>query len=522
MSGEGESSKAIEVAPDADRPRGALSRLAVPLVVLGNLVVTLLLAQLLNIWVDESFSLNTTGQGIAYSLRQSINFELQAPFYFVLLSILRKIDTSVFAARAFSVLCIALTVRVSATLSRRFFPDVHPAWIAALVAFNPYIIAMAVDIRLYALVVLETALLLLLFYDAYLTDGAPSWKRVCFILLAIAGLYTQYYVGFLLFANAFVLLVLKRRRALIAYLAAMALVAICFLPMVPYIRTQLSAHSSPVEKTMSILATLKFITWRIKDYVLPAAGDTSLAWRSWILRFMYFIGICVLIQNRNRLRERTSITLWTIAIVVAVFFCIAVRFTGESLMEPRHTAVFLLPVLLWAFSIAALEKRKAIILGFVLVSFAFYGTYLYGRYKPMAKYGDWQRVATYLMTQERPGQAILVFHGGAALPLSHYYRGPNVIAAVPRENTFEKFDFRNYVLHDQQEIVDTLARTPGENSEIWLVTDNDCGFEDLSYNCPILEQFVAEHYVVEDTKQFRGSKVRRLRRIKRIAKLHTN
>src|SRR6266850_2556045 len=187
-------------------------RLVVPVIILLHLAVTLFLAYKLNIWVDEAFSLRTSERGIGYALHQALHFELQAPLYFVLLSAWRKLDTSIFFARLLSVASVALSLKVIAGLSRRIWKDIHQGWIVAVVAFNPMTIGVAVDVRLYAPVLLISALLILTFYDGYLSQNTNRRAQICHVALAVVALYTQYYTGFLLVGSACALLVLRRWR----------------------------------------------------------------------------------------------------------------------------------------------------------------------------------------------------------------------------------------------------------------------------------------------------------------------
>ena len=116
------------------------------------------------------------------------------------------------------------------------------------------------------------------------------------------------------------------------------------------------------------------------------------------------------------------------------------------------------------------------------------------------------------MASEKPGQPVLVFHAGNALTLSFYYKGKNTLMPVPRENRYETFDIRDYVLKDEHEIEEAIRRVPGEHQEVWLVTDGVCHFMDVDYNCQGLEEYVEKYYDVEESQAFYNSKVRLLRR----------
>ena len=60
------------------------------LLILFHICIAIFLAKNLNVWIDEVYSLYTTGEGVRYAIKQSISFELQPPLYFVLLSLWRS------------------------------------------------------------------------------------------------------------------------------------------------------------------------------------------------------------------------------------------------------------------------------------------------------------------------------------------------------------------------------------------------------------------------------------------------
>ena len=126
-------------------------------------------------------------------------------------------------------------------------------------------------------------------------------------------------MGFLLAANACALLVLKRWRPLLEYVVGMLLAGLFFVPMLPFIRYQMSAHTSPIQNRETWFEGFKFVTWRMKGYLLPPGWDASLVVRSWLLRFCYVAALFLIYRNRRRLKPE-AIALWTITMVIALFF----------------------------------------------------------------------------------------------------------------------------------------------------------------------------------------------------------
>lgn len=481
------------------------------LLILLHLGITLTLSNLLNVWIDEAYTLHTTGNGLAYAFTQALRFELQPPLYFLLLSLWRKLNDSVFFARLFSVLCVGLTLKTVIGISRRYLPEVNPVWIIGTIAFNPLLIWAAVEMRVYALVLLISALLLLLFFDGFLQDEPRFASRALYVLVSILALYTQYYLGFLLVAPAFALLVLRRWRSLAAYLVGMGVVAICFLPMLTVGYSQRRTFSQNVVELNPFRENLIRIIWLIREYLLPLGWESLEFFRRWILRLSILAVPVVLFKYRRHVTFR-HVALWTILSISTLAFLLLLHVAGESALQDRHVAMLFLPTILSAFGVLALAARSRGLALAMAIALFFNAISLYEMYRPMAKSGDWNRVASYLMAEEKPGQAILVFHGGNSLPLSYCYKGPNVIVPIPRGDSFETYDDSKYGLKDESEITSALSSVEGEHQQLWLVTHDQCQSFGVDYNCGILEGYVNRNYSVLSDKTFYHSRVRLLQR----------
>jgi hypothetical protein len=490
-------------------------RAAVPLLILLHLALTIPLAYRLNIWLDEAFTLHTTGAGLRYAFQQATGFEMQAPLYFILLGVWRKLNDSIFFARLFSVACIALTIKVAASLSRRFIEEIHPGWVAAAVAFNPFVIWAALEIRLYAFALLLSALLLVLFHDGYLKETTQSKRaRILYLFVCVLALYTQYYLGFQLVAHACALLALRRWRALGSYLVGMLVVGLCFAPMMVVVYAHMTGHSQYGNNALPIIEGFRFIARKFYLYLLPTGDISHDIFKRWILRLGLLVAL-IFIWKKGRTSLTTErLALLSITTALSILFLIAVFLTDVRLLQDRHTAALFLPTILLAFSLVALAPKIAPPIWTLIIAL-FYATTLYASHAPLAKNGDWQRVASHVMAHEKPGQPILVFRGRGALTLSYYYTGQNPIVPLPSENRYDTLNLSEEVLRDEQQVADAISRVPGSHDELWVIMDGDpkrCVYEDLNYNCQILESYLEKHYAVEASQDFFRSRVRLLRR----------
>ncbi len=501
--------------PNARAWSSVSERTVVYALVLINLCVTLPLAYHLNIWTDEAYTLHTTTNGPLFAWHRAINFELQPPLYFVLLNLWRELNGSIFFARLFSVICIALAVWVAAALSRRYVPRVHAGWLAGVVALHPFAVWAALEIRVYALVILLSALLLQLFFDGYLArEVRPARARALYLLLSILALYTHYYLGFLLVGCACVLLLRRDWRVLRSYLLGMLAVAICFTPLALTVREQMRVLNASGGRAVAPAEALKILYWRLYEYALPIEWLPSPTLRSWLVRFGFVAALGVLFMSlRRRAAQRFPAAPLALTATVAALFLVPLLSTGEAFTHARHTTALFLPVALSLVALFASFERKKLLAAWALLSCSFYAVSLFSTYAPLAKTGDWARVAAYLRAHEQPGQPVLVFRASAALPLAHYYGGPNPLVPLPRAANLATYDLNSDILGGERDIIEALARVPGEHERLWLVTETPCEYLGIDFNCAALEGFVKENYTVESSQHFLNAKVRRLRQV---------
>ncbi len=490
------------------------------LIVCLNITITVPLAAILNIWIDEAYCLNTTGKSLQYAISQAINFELQPPLYFALLNIWRSVDDSIFWARMFSIIAIVLTIYLVALLAKRLVKTINPVWLVAIFSFNPFIIYQATEIRVYAFTILLSALLLLLFFDGYFSPKFQIKARVRYLILAVLALYTQYYLACLLIANGIVLLVLRRWQSLKYYLLGMSLVAICCIPLLFYIFNQISGHTKDLDGSWqyqyffvtNVLNTIQKIHVLLNNF----AGLPKPIWIfGYLLLFLLLLKLLFALDLR--LITSNHIAIWTINITSIVFF-IGVLIITNGFLLYRHIAGIIIVSYLGLFLLLSLiryPKIRNIITIFLTVITLIFNSHelyiLYNGYPNLAKSGDWKRVAEYIMNSEQPQQEILVFIPMAAEALSYYYEGINQIIPLPRAENFQNYDLENYAFNNEAEIIQALSGDPHHN-HIWLVDDRQCGYLTVDYNCHILEDFVSKYYQVKDTQNFYKSKVRFLER----------
>jgi hypothetical protein len=489
-----------------------------------HLFIVIYLAIVLNIGVDDAYSLDTTSKDFAYTLHQAIHFEIQAPLYFIFLYFWRLVSSSIFFARLFSVLCILLSLYAVGLITKRYLNRVPPVWVVAVVALHPYTIWAATLIRVYALAILLSVLLMLFFYDGYLSNQPQNRARWFYAVTAVAACYTHYFLCFFFVAQGLTLLVLRRRGFWIYSLTLLA-VAACFTPMLVYLPRQIHKveGDTPLPQLKDLIFLSRYTLSGILNYALPT-GDpvTRLPWAKLLRLAGLLVGLGLMLRYRRRLSSSpTSLALVILVLSMAPVLVGLVWWADAiTLISPRYFYPLFIPVLLLSFALVGLtQSHQAIRLWFCVLLFLS-ATALAITYAPLSTEGDWKRVAHYVMQHEQPQQPVLVFSGESLLPLAHYYRGPNPLVPIPRPMSLKVYNMDSQILQSQDEIEAALASLP-ETQAIWLVQELDyrtagpatgCQPDNSRFNCQILETFLQEHYRVEQSQLFHRSLVRFLKR----------
>jgi len=387
-------------------------------------------------------------------------------------------------------------------LCRRYLPNSNATLVTAVVAFNPFIIYAAVDLRAYGLIILLSALLLLTYYDAFVSESPALGPAAAYAFCVAAALYTQYYLAFLIAAQGITLL-LFHRRAFWRFLLAGAIGAAAFAPIVAMVPGQVqnfkegfAAPSLP--HTLAVLGGILF------RYVLPL----PFAHAKLVYAGLAVAGAVALFILRPSLRATGNAPIVVMTACAAILFAAGAYAGGVHILD-RHAASLYVPVTLSVFALIAslpAESRARVGLWWcvavVLLSLASLGrTYASG-----ANSGDWIRVTRYLEGNERPGEPIAVFEAENALPLQYYYRGPNRIVAIPEAVDYHRYDVTAFVVRNAKQLESAMPR----QGRSWLVTAGACNSANVAFGCTTLERYVCEHYRVDSDVEFHGSRVRRL------------
>jgi uncharacterized membrane protein len=481
-----------------------------------HLAVTLPLAWILNIWADEASTLYTTQNGFLPAFQNALFDEKQAPLYFWILGLWREISGSIFFARFFSVLCSLLAIKFFFDLARRLFTRNAAIFVTAVFALHPFLIWASLEIRVYSLIVLLSVLLLKLFEDGFLTEDPKKSSRIVFFIFSVIGLYTSYYIGFLL-AACFIPVLLRRRWGLAwCYVRWMALGGLLFLPLLRAVYAQFSTDSASFHGDHSMGEGLRiiwnfFLTFILPTEIFPPEDPTyvSIA-RVWIVRLAIIAAAVLLIKTRKILDEKVP-AYGVICFVVSAFLFASYLALGDVYVQTRHAAVLFAPAIILiglVFDRIGAE-RKALPAALAVILLVFFSYSVYSLYPNLTKRGDWARVAEFIRANEKPGQPIVVFTVFDTLALPYYYRGQNKVLPDGKYFAWEPEAPHGTEASLKRQTDFVISEIPPDSQEIWLVVNEKCLTTEA---CVPLENFVKANYTIIQEKEFYLEKVFLLRR----------
>lgn len=465
------------------------------------------LAARLNIYQDEWYSLRTTSRDLGFALANAIGFEGIPPLYPLVLDAWRHVDGSVLFARALSIACVGATAWLAAAFARRRLPHVSPLAVAAAIAFNPFSIYAALEIRLYAMAMLGSVALVASFYDAFVDDGANLRRRIVFVLVCVASVYVEYFEAALIVGGALALVVLGRMRALRAYVAAGLIVALACAPIATFLGGQLETARSLDAHHLALAPLLETAL----SFALP--HDAFANWfadrRTLIYDAGLLVAVVAIVRAGPRATEAVRV-LGSFVLAGLAFYPTATIVLHQTFFYPRHAVILIVPVLLAIFATLDGLSRDA-----TFATRAYLAVYaactlagLASTYRGLAKPGDFARAAQYLRAHARPNQPIFAFDQEMAGPLGFYDPGGTIVP-LPQPQTFDRFDSQRFRFHSVAEVRDRIGRIRS-GTHVLLYRGDVCYDRADPFGCRFLEDVVRTDFRTLDARDLDSANVREL------------
>ena len=338
------------------------------------LAVELTIGSGIFIWLDEAFTLYSTGSGVQQSIARAVIFEGQPPVYFFLLSLWRMVDDSYWFARLFSILFATVSIPVFFGYVRKYYNQTSVTLLTLFFAFNPMTLWTGLEIRVYAMVIFFSVLLMWLFQATYTKSKTIIWRRAIFIIVSLLAIHTHYYFSFVLLINA-VFLLFNNRNNLFRYIVDMIIPAGSLIVYIFYLSNQVDVHSV-TNATNTLTNFIMFWFYMLRAYVFPFPKIFD---NNNINALFFLISVVSLVlilwQNRNLLSKYYSRE-WSYPVVLIISLSIiftGLFFTlGEAAISPRHALFILAPLMVVLASSLLILPNKRVklpMVGLILILF---------------------------------------------------------------------------------------------------------------------------------------------------------
>ncbi len=352
-----------------------------------------------------------------------------------------------------------------------------------------------------------------MFYEGFLVDDSSSkfrlQNRLLYGACAILGMYTQYYVGFVLIAHGLTL-VAVRRSTLLPFSAAMAAVALTFAPFLRFALKHVAASNeftsrATFGKAVHETANAAFA------FVLPHDVNWSGSEKFAGFALASALVIAIFVLGRPAIVSKSRRSLCFLGLLALGIFTAVFDVSGIPIDPMRHLVVIAPLLLLVALAILSSLTRQVAFVGrlaaAVFALFAF--SSLWTQYRPPAeKLGEWNRVAATISADDR-AIPVAVFPAEAALPLSLYL--PVAPVPVPKPMPFAIDYVRATTLSGKSQVADVLSPLQHRSRSLWMITAGPCRHSAIdlySYHCEYLEAYLQQHYRLKKSVTFRGALAR--------------
>ncbi|MCC7355751.1 MAG: glycosyltransferase family 39 protein [Anaerolineae bacterium] len=372
-----------------------------------------------SLWYDETVSVHLASKSLPDLVAHTAG-DIHPPGYYVLLHLwLRLTGTTpglefltAFLSLWFGVGIVALSMAIA----RRLY-DARAATLAGLLAaVNPFHIWYSQEVRMYTLGAALGLVCLLAVLRLFSGERRTRWWWFAYVIAATIGLYTLYYIGFLLVTfNLWALLLLRSkadRTALRNWIFAQLVVLMLYAPWLPVLWRQATQPPVPPWRILTSLAKVL-----VESATALAAGQSlplpAAALPLVLALALYGLGLARLPRSRAAL---LFLHTWGSLLLILLFS----YFT--PLYHVRYTFTYAPPFLIVvAAGLARVRPRvlsiaaaSALLIAAAVSLRAFW-------YSPIYAADDHRTAVQFLADRWRPGDAVLVNAGYAYSALVTYW-----------------------------------------------------------------------------------------------------
>ena len=425
----------------------------------------------LNIWEDETYSLNTSSKGLKYALIQSFRFEGQPPLYFLILTLWRMISPTIFFSRLLSLIFFISGALVFRKLLMRH-KILHAKLFTLLFLIMPYGMYFATEIRTYALLIFLSSLNLYYFSSIIHEKGNQRQYWVLF-LINIMGMLSQYLFAVLIISQVLVLMKF-RKPGIKNILILISPIIIVFLISFPFLFNQITSHQVENKDVFKDLLVKIGRTVQNMVFSFHKVPDKEMIKTPLKLVFLIFTGILVYLQffKEKKDSEAIRIFLYLTTISLIGFYLFFILF--QIRYFDKYLAV-IYPLVLLMYFLSINTSWKGILKVFLIVFILYNATINIFNYSGNAKTYDYRGLVKFLNELNQEKAPVFVYRRALALSLSMYNSDSLQLVQVPYP-----IDYKQYQpigIEGSEELLALVHEKLDEGEVFYVVSDDSVNYE---------------------------------------------
>jgi hypothetical protein len=461
--------------------------------------VLLFLAKNTVTWEDEMYTLHTTSNDLCFAIKESYHFEGQPPMYFGLLNLWRNFSDSLFFARVFSIVFTLLSGLIIFKICRLLFTQETTIITTVLFLLNPFLLGLAFDARLYALLVFFSASSIFLYYKAYLSGYPKRINIGLHAIISLLGAFTQYFFVFLLIAQAIILLQKKEWKKFLNFFAIHLIIALIFTINFIFIPSQVGFHKSPVSVDLEYV---KNFFGTIQNFLFAFNRIEFINIIQWSILLFYVLWLLYFIKKQSFsltvVYKTMSLYFPLFIIIVIIFLFITGIFLITKMNYSDRYMTIILPslFLLFIFSLT-IFGRKYFLLWFVFLLF-YYLLIDINAYSSLVHNLDYEKAAEFIENDIKSDAPILFYRRTHAIPFQYYYTDNNKIVQLPEAFSYNMvIDQNGYLIKDTATLSNIFNKDFKTTKEFILLTDNSGIIYHQDLNYEMIDKYLSKLFHVK-------------------------
>ena len=434
-------------------------------------------------------------------------FNWNAPLYWILLHFWIKLfGISEFSLRFPSLIFSFLSVILVFLLGRDIFDKKVGIIAGIFMGLSPFHLWYAQEARDYSMVLFFSLLSSWLFYRALSEDKFKLW--LFFILVSLAGFYTNYFYIFLFFAQCLYLVFFRRSRLNFKVIICLLIIALGFSFYLPRFLSKFyyiwGGFWIPEPGWKSLIITLE-------NFILGYNGTTLLYLISDILMGLFFIFALVVIYKKKELRRNFVLCLILFFLPVLVtFFFSKVLF---SIYLDRGLIIFS-PYLYLILALGIVSLIKPIkVISCIILTFLFLvtncryfkdelfipfehhtGTYIKKPIKPVIKF----------LKKEKKEEDIIAFTNESVIPSFMFYSQKRLFTFYYFFNPQIPSSSWQRPMRESKYCIPFYKINTLKFKRLWVIACNWARDGKLDENSCSVKDWLDENLILEFSQEFEG------------------